>query len=108
MREISNVSNGDPIIIAVGNKSDLSEDRQVTQDDINDFKQRTGFDVIEVSAKTSYNIKELMGIIKRMLISKKCTLSPEKETKFSSVRYKQKKKLCGFDLNEKQAHGCCK
>jgi hypothetical protein len=53
MREISNVSNGDPIIIAVGNKSDLSEDRQVTQDDINDFKQRTGFDVIEVSAKTS-------------------------------------------------------
>ena len=98
MREISNVSyDEDPIIIVVGNKNDLSEDRQVTQDDINDFKQRTGMDIIEVSAKTSDNINELIETIKRMLLSKKFTLA--EKTKFSLVKHEQKKK---------QDHGCCK
>ena len=100
MRDISDFAyDEDRIIIAVGNKSDLSENRQVTQDDINDFKQRTGIDVIEVSAKTSYNINELMDTIKRMLMSKKFKPRLEEKTEFSLVKYK---------LNKKQDHGCCK
>ena len=71
MDDINKYTDDNPIKLVVGNKSDLSKNRQVTQVDINNFKQQTGIDVIEASAKSSDKIYEVMETMTRMLISKK-------------------------------------
>ena len=71
MDDINKYTDDNPIKLVVGNKSDLSKERQVTQVDINNFRQQTGIDVIEASAKNSDKIYEVMETITRMLISKK-------------------------------------
>ena len=71
MDDINKYTDDNPIKLIVGNKSDLSKNRQVTQVDINNFKQQTGIDVIEASAKSSDKIYEVMETMTRMLISKK-------------------------------------
>ena len=71
MDDINKYTDDNPIKLVVGNKSDLSNNRQVTQVDINNFKQQTGIDVIEASAKSSEKIFEVMETMTRMLISKK-------------------------------------
>ncbi len=71
MDDINKYTDDNPIKLVVGNKSDLSKNRQVTQVDINNFKQQTGIEVIEASAKSSEKIFEVMETMTRMLISKK-------------------------------------
>ena len=71
MEDINKYTDDNPIKLVVGNKSDLSNERQVNQIDINNFKQQTGIDVIEASAKSSDKIYEVMETITRMLINKK-------------------------------------
>ena len=71
MDDINKYTDDNPIKLVVGNKSDLSSERQVSQADINNFKQQTGIDVIEASAKNSDKIYEVMETMTRMLISKK-------------------------------------
>ena len=69
--DINKYTDDNPIRLVVGNKSDLSDKRQVSQVEINNFKQQTGIDVIEASAKSSDKIYEVMETMTRMLISKK-------------------------------------
>ena len=69
--DINKYTDDNPIRLVVGNKSDLSDKRQVSQVEINNFKQQTGIEVIEASAKNSEKIYEVMETITRMLISKK-------------------------------------
>ena len=71
MDDINKYTDDNPIKLVVGNKSDLAKSRQVSQVDINNFKQQTGIDVIEASAKSSDKIYEVMETMTRMLISKK-------------------------------------
>ena len=71
MDDINKYTDDNPIKLVVGNKSDLIDQRQVSQVDINKFKQQTGIPVIEASAKNSDKIHEVMETITRMLISKK-------------------------------------
>ena len=71
MDDINKYTDDNPIKLVVGNKSDLIDQRQVSQVDINKFKQQTGIPVIEASAKNSDKIYEVMETITRMLISKK-------------------------------------
>ena len=71
MDDINKYTDDNPIKLVVGNKSDLSDQRQVSQVDINKFKQQTGIPVMEASAKNSDKIHEVMETITRMLIAKK-------------------------------------
>ena len=71
MDDINKYTDDNPIKLVVGNKSDLSDQRQESQVDINKFKQQTGIPVMEASAKNSFKITEVMETITRMLISKK-------------------------------------
>ena len=71
MDDINKYTDDNPIKLVVGNKSDLIDQRQVSQVDINKFKQQTGIPVIEASAKNSDKIHEVMETITRMLIAKK-------------------------------------
>jgi len=69
--DINKYTDDNPIRLVVGNKSDLSDSRQVSQVEINNFKQQTGINVIEASAKSSDKIYEVMETMTKMLISRK-------------------------------------
>jgi len=69
--DINKYTDDNPIRLVVGNKSDLSDKRQVSQVEINNFKQQTGINVIEASAKNSDKIYEVMETMTKMLISRK-------------------------------------
>ena len=69
--DINKYTDDNPIRLVVGNKSDLSDNRQVSQVEINNFKQQTGINVIEASAKSSDKIYEVMEAMTKMLISRK-------------------------------------
>ena len=69
--DINKYTDDNPIRLVVGNKSDLSDKRQVSQVEINNFKQQTGINVIEASAKSSDKIYAVMETMTKMLISRK-------------------------------------
>jgi ribosome biogenesis GTPase A len=48
--------------MVVGNKADLDEERKVpTERPIREFKEKFDIDCWEVSAKTGFNVKEVMS-----------------------------------------------
>ena len=54
----------------MGNKCDLSRERQVTEEDKKALKKQTGIDIIETSAKNSFKITEAMEMITKKLIER--------------------------------------
>ena len=54
----------------MGNKCDLTNEKQVTEEDKNMLKKQTGIDIIETSAKNSFKITEAMEMITKKLIEK--------------------------------------
>ena len=64
-------------ILLVGNKHDLAEERQVTQEEANQLAQSWGIEYIETSAKTNFNCKEAFEkLAQKIVISKKNIPSP--------------------------------
>ena len=50
------------VLMVVGNKADLEEERKVpTERPIREFKEKFDIDCWEVSAKTGFNVKEVMA-----------------------------------------------
>eukprot|EP00345_Euplotes_harpa_P003759 CAMPEP_0168330238 /NCGR_PEP_ID=MMETSP0213-20121227/7599_1 /TAXON_ID=151035 /ORGANISM="Euplotes harpa, Strain FSP1.4" /LENGTH=209 /DNA_ID=CAMNT_0008333745 /DNA_START=16 /DNA_END=641 /DNA_ORIENTATION=- len=56
--EVRKCAPEDTLIIVFANKSDMYEDRQVSEEDIKNFKEKTGLDVIETSAKSADNVEK--------------------------------------------------
>ena len=54
----------------MGNKCDLTNEKQITEEDKNMLKKQTGIDIIETSAKNSFKITEAMEMITKKLIEK--------------------------------------
>jgi GTPase SAR1 family protein len=69
--DINKYTDDNPVKLVVGNKSDLSDQRHVSQVYINNFKQQTRISVMKASAKNSFKIIEIMETITRLLIHKK-------------------------------------
>ena len=109
MEDINKYTDDNPIKLVVGNKSDLSHERQVTQIDINNFKQQTGIDVIEASAKNSDKIYEVMETITRMLINKKTRSSFMNNINNYDTPNQQGRILLSEDdnKNKEQNQDCC-
>ena len=105
MDDINKYTDDNPIKLVVGNKSDLSDQRQVSQVDINKFKQQTGIPVMEASAKNSFKITEVMETIARMLISKK-TKTGVMTTDYNNPSEQEKIMLSNKNNNE-QSQDCC-
>ena len=105
MDDINKYTDDNPIKLVVGNKSDLSDQRQVSQVDINRFKQQTGIPVMEASAKNSFKITEVMETITRMLISKK-TRTGVTSTDYNTPSDQDKIMLTNKNNNE-QNQECC-
>ena len=106
MDDINKYTDDNPIKLVVGNKSDLSDQRQVSQVDINRFKQQTGIPVMEASAKNSFKITEVMETITRMLISKK-TRTGVLNTDYNTPSDQEKILLSNNQSNNEQNQDCC-
>ena len=106
MDDINKYTDDNPIKLVVGNKSDLSDQRQVSQLDINKFKQQTGIPVMEASAKNSYKINEVMETITRMLISKKTRIGGLNNDN-NTPNEKEKIKLSERNDKNEQNQECC-
>ena len=108
MEDINKYTDDNPIKLVVGNKSDLSNERQVNQIDIYNFKQQTGIDVIEASAKSSDKIYEVMETITRMLINKKTRSGMDNISNYD-IPNKQGRILLSEEdnKNKEQNQDCC-
>ena len=58
MKNIQNYCKKDIKIILLGNKTDLEEQRQVTQDDGAEFAKENGFDFMETSCLENRNVAD--------------------------------------------------
>ena len=58
-------------ILLVGNKHDLAEERQVTQEEANQLAQSWGIEYIETSAKTNFNCKEAFERLAQKIVQTK-------------------------------------
>ena len=105
--DINKYTDDNPIRLVVGNKSDLSDKRQVSQVEINNFKQQTGIDVIEASAKSSDKIYEVMETMTRMLISKKTRKSSFNKNGNYDTPEQEKISLNEEVKNNEQNSDCC-
>lgn len=68
MEDISKNQNAE--IILIGNKSDLSSDRQVKYEEGEEFAKKHSMKFMEVSAKDDINVEEAFISIARSVISK--------------------------------------
>ena len=107
MDDINKYTDDNPIKLVVGNKSDLSDQRQVSQLDINKFKQQTGIPVMEASAKNSFKINEVMETITRMLISKKTRIGGLINGNNGTPSDKDKIRLSDKNKDGEQNQECC-
>jgi Ras-related protein Rab-1A len=70
LEEINKFTDNNPIKLIVGNKCDLVNEKQVTEEDKKLLKKQTGIDIIETSAKNSFKITEAMEMITKKLIER--------------------------------------
>lgn len=70
MDDVAKYTDNNPYKIVIGNKCDLDSNRQVTENDIKAFYDTTGIEVVEVSAKMSIKVNDIMAIITKKLIEK--------------------------------------
>ena len=70
LEDINKFTDNNPIKLIVGNKCDLVNEKQVTEEDKKLLKKQTGIDIIETSAKNSFKITETMEMITKKLIEK--------------------------------------
>ena len=70
LEDINKFTDNNPIKLIVENKCDLANEKQVTEEDKKLLKKQTGIDIIEVSAKKSFNITETIETIIKKIIEK--------------------------------------
>ena len=70
IEDINKYTDSNPIKLIVGNKCDLVNEKQVTEEDKNLLKKQTGIDIIETSAKNSFKITEAMEMITKKLMER--------------------------------------
>ena len=71
MEDINKYNDNNPIKLIVENKYDLVNEKKVTEENKKLLKKQTGIDIIEVSAKKSFNLAESFEMIIKKLIEKK-------------------------------------
>jgi small GTP-binding protein len=85
IEDIRAFASKDIIIILVGNKSDLEEERAVSFEEASNFAKKYFIDYIETSAKTGVNIRLLFDVLCLSLIKK----SEEQDTSIQSFTKKK-------------------
>ena len=69
--EVKKSAPEDTIIIAFANKCDLYDERQVSEEEVKNFTDKTGIHVIETSAKSAENVEKGFLLLTSKLIDKR-------------------------------------
>ena len=104
LEDINKYTDNNPIKLVIGNKCDLTNEKQVTEEDKKLFKKQTGIDIIETSAKNSFKITEAMEMITKKLIER------SGQGSFNTTDTGNDKKGISLgDNNQKNSNGdnCC-
>ncbi len=70
---------GEPLLLVVGNKSDVRESREVSSEEGAGFARQIGVSYIETSAKTGHNITELFEMVAEQAYERYPPRPPVKE-----------------------------
>lgn len=110
LEEVNKLNSDNPLKIVLGNKHDMSN-RQVTETDTKPFSQMYDLEVLETSAKSSFNIHETFEKIGKTLIAR----ANERKVHVNSGRkekdkYKLSSKKSSMISNKISFEGgaCCK
>lgn len=71
LKEVKKSAPEDTMILVFANKWDLYDERQVSDEDIQNFTERTGIEVIETSAKSAENVEKGFLMLTSKLIEKR-------------------------------------
>jgi small GTP-binding protein len=78
-------------ILLVGNKSDLPDERRISEEEARDFARQNDLDYLEVSAKTGHSLREAFTQLVRRILNQ-CTsasVSPAIETPTQPIRHQE-------------------
>jgi small GTP-binding protein len=73
LKSLKDNADSNVIIFIIGNKTDLTEQRQVTTDEGNEKAQSSGAEFAEVSAKTGFGVRDLFGLVPRIWLERQAT-----------------------------------
>ena len=88
--------------ILIGNKCDLTDDREITSDEGKAFALRNGMEFMETSAKMNTNVSEVFETLGKLMIEFN---SKSNTTSQKNNQNKNLKASSGMDLKTKK--GCC-
>ena len=71
LEEVKKCAPEDTLIVVFANKWDLYDERQVSEEDIKNFQDKTGIQVIETSAKSAENVDKGFLFLTNKLIEKR-------------------------------------
>lgn len=98
MNEVETYAEKDAIFFLIGNKSDISDQRQVPQDKINQFCSEKKLTYMECSAKEGENIKEIFLQLARKLEEKlnlkNVKVTEKRGANLTQPAKEEKKKCC--------------
>lgn len=94
-------------VILVGNKSDLSDKRQVSFEEASVLAGKYSIDYIEVSAKTGLNIEFMFEILCKQMVKIAENSSIAKKTKRQSRMSKNETILKEINKSSSKTRSCC-
>ncbi|KAJ3718647.1 P-loop containing nucleoside triphosphate hydrolase protein [Lentinula guzmanii] len=86
-QSVQRVKRGNPIFMLVGNKSDMTWEREVSQNEGNNCARQFGCGFIETSAKTAKNVEDVFASVV-------CALRRSRNGKVGSPREKKSPGRC--------------
>lgn len=111
--ELREYGNSDMVIVLVGNKSDLSQSREVTEEEGKNFAEAEGIYFMETSALENVNVDRVfLDIISKIFeITSQKSLDAKMDDQPSSASLHAAKEIIHIDDNEvtatKQSTYCC-
>ena len=73
LKDISGCCSDNVVVILVGNKTDLTEKRVVTQEEAEDFAEKHGIDYVDASSKDNVNVSDTFLQLTKNLLQAKGT-----------------------------------
>ena len=102
INEVTVYTGKDVIMICLGNKNDLK--KYIDNKEINEFKKKTGLEIINVSAKTGDGVEDAFKHIIELLIKKSMNKEEEKN---KGINLGENKNNNQTNNNEKNDDRCC-
>ncbi|KCZ76008.1 hypothetical protein H311_03002 [Anncaliia algerae PRA109] len=103
--QLREFSRKDMIIILIGNKSDLTEQREVTKEEANKIADENGMVYFETSALSGDNVnKSFYELVRKIYDANKIVTLPEAKKKLS---YKEKEMQRVIIKKNQKKRGCC-